>query len=62
MRVIQRGPASLGDGELRDFACSLQTTDLALATRRGYGVSQKVGGQALRRSLEEWLRHNRVNP
>jgi hypothetical protein len=38
MRVIQRGAASLGEGVLRDFARSLQTADLALATRRGYAA------------------------
>jgi len=37
MRVIQHGPAILGDGVFRDFARSLQAADLAPATRRGYG-------------------------
>ena len=36
MRVIQQGPAILGDGLFRDFARSLQTADLSPATRRGY--------------------------
>ena len=35
MRVIQRGPAILGDGMFRDFARSLVAADLAAATRRG---------------------------
>jgi hypothetical protein len=34
MRVIQRGPAILGDGMLRDFARSLEAADLVAATRR----------------------------
>src|SRR5215831_6874476 len=38
MRVIQRGPASLGDGVSRDFARSLEAADLAAATRRGYAA------------------------
>jgi site-specific recombinase XerD len=38
MRVIQRGPAILGDGVLRDFNRSLQAADLAAATRRGYAA------------------------
>jgi hypothetical protein len=56
MRLIQRGPASLGDGVLRDFARSLQTADLALATRRGYAADlgrfrawiEKGRGEAVR--------------
>lgn len=36
MRVIQRGPAILGDGLFQDFARSLRAADLAEATRRGY--------------------------
>lgn len=38
MRVIQHGPAILGDGVFRDFARSLQAADLAPATRRGYAA------------------------
>jgi site-specific recombinase XerD len=38
MRVIQRGPAILGDGVFRDFARSLQAADLSAATRRGYAA------------------------
>jgi len=38
MRVIQRGPAILGDRVLRDFARSLRAADLAEATRRGYAA------------------------
>jgi site-specific recombinase XerD len=38
MRVIQRGPAILGDDVFRDFAHSLQVADLSLATRRGYAA------------------------
>jgi site-specific recombinase XerD len=38
MRVIQRGPAILGDGLLQDFARSLRIADLSEATRRGYGA------------------------
>ena len=38
MRVIQRGPAILGDAVLRDFARSLEAADLSLATRRGYAA------------------------
>ena len=36
MRVIQRGPAILGDGLFQGFARSLRAADLAEATRRGY--------------------------
>jgi hypothetical protein len=38
MRVIQRGPAILGDGLFEDFARSLRMADLSEATRRGYGA------------------------
>jgi len=38
MRVIQRGPAIVGDGMFRDFARSLEAADLAAATRRGYAA------------------------
>ena len=38
MRVIQRGPAILGDGMFRDFARSLEAADLAAATWRGYAA------------------------
>ena len=38
MRVIQRGPAILGDPVLLDFARSLRAADLAEATRRGYAA------------------------
>lgn len=38
MRVIQRGPAILGDGLLEEFARSLRAADLAEATRRGYAA------------------------
>ena len=37
MRVIQRGPAILGDGLLQDFSI-LRAADLAEATRRGYAA------------------------
>ena len=38
MRVIQRGPAIVGDGMFRDFVRSLEAADLAAATRRGYAA------------------------
>jgi site-specific recombinase XerD len=38
MRVIQRGPAILGDRLLHDFERGLQVADLSTATRRGYAA------------------------
>ena len=52
-----------GGQSLRAFRCRrLVAIEIASLPAIGeYGVHQEVGGQAVRRSLEEWFRHNRLN-